>query len=204
MGYLLFHANRVSDKKPFKTFYANKKKVIEKLGSYTNEWQAQWIPPKVCFTCDGKGEYPAHDWYNNMKINDECERCDGTGAWKEGMHHILDIHQLASYRFHQPREGSRKTCFVAYKTMCIDKLPKLNDDLPPIVGYFQKKESGRKELICMYIFQWICEPKLVQYLIDWLNSTMMQTHHYYRQKQFNRNSGQIMIDVSLDDDDLPF
>jgi hypothetical protein len=93
--FLLHHANR-GCKLP--EFYAIKNKLLayaEVVG-----YDVQYIEGKRCHTCQGSGTYHGWDFY------DTCNRCAGSGWYKQPMYVFLSRKKLGRYVFHTPMHRS--------------------------------------------------------------------------------------------------
>jgi hypothetical protein len=120
LGWLLHLANRDVGIFYKEQFYAIKKKLLLKYGTYLGE-EIQHIR-KECYSCDSTGIFKC-DW----KLSETCFNCRGTGVYEQYWTR-LDKYKLGRYTFHNPTKRQYE-----YEPL-FEKI-----ELPLIIGYIHHK-----------------------------------------------------------------
>jgi hypothetical protein len=120
IGWLLNLANRADKISCKEQFYAIKKKLLLKHGTFIGE-EIQHIR-KECYSCEGTGKFKC-EW----KQTESCWGCGGTGVFEQYWTR-LDKYKLGNYFFHNPTKKQYEYEPLFEKTA-----------LPLITGYIHHK-----------------------------------------------------------------
>lgn len=103
LGALLHIANSYPGAVNKKRFYAMKTRILERFGK-RDGFDIQHIKGKDCWTCEGSGVYVGYHFYSGDEWRDTCNRCWGTGWYKQPVWVRLERFDLGGFVFHTPRE----------------------------------------------------------------------------------------------------
>lgn len=134
---LLHYANAEPPREMKPEFYALKKRLLERYADPVG-FDVQHIEGKRCWTCGGTGVYVGYHTYSGDEWEDTCNRCWGTGWFKDPVWIVLNKFQWHGFKFHIP--GERK-----YK--------RPDPDVTNIRGYVEHTDYGDKSEIA---FVWLC------------------------------------------------
>ena len=107
IGKLLHIANSSASTVDKRAFYAMKERILRSYGTLDG-YDIQFIPGKICFSCEGSGVYVGYHTFSGDQWEDTCNRCFGTGYFKDPVWVVLDRYRLGSFVFHCPQERLRK------------------------------------------------------------------------------------------------
>lgn len=118
-------------------FYAMKMRILRRFGTEDGH-DLQYIPGKICFSCDGTGD---------MDDKHDCYKCGGDGWFKSPVWVLLKRWKLGGYSFHEPLQR-------LHRKPDTNSLPR-----PMIEGYIEHApyawhDVQRARFILSLLFDW--------------------------------------------------
>lgn len=114
-----------------KDFYELKQRILQRFGTPDGH-DVQHIPGKECYGCDGTGIFKYSEY-------DTCERCYGSGWYKQPVWVVLRRYRFGRYVFHSPESRS---------------YTRPDPDITRIHGYVEHaRYPGRQHDLA---FAWLC------------------------------------------------
>lgn len=130
LPYLLHCANRADKYGNTKyAFYSVKDRLLKNIP--LSGYDVQHIPGKRCFTCGGSGTYVGYYWESGKEWFDTCNRCAGSGWFKDPQWICLGIYKYGRYTFHRPL----KRHFGVVNPFCEEEIGWDVTKTPVIEGY---------------------------------------------------------------------
>lgn len=172
-------------------FYAMKQRILQRFGTEDGH-DIQYIPGKICFSCEGTGGlYEPHG----------CWKCDGDGWFKSTVWVVLKRWKLGKYTFHEPIKRHYRKPEEAS-----------SHDRPMIEGYVEHasyswKQVRRSQFILAMLFDWT----LLWMMSDdwWINRVIARkchicNRHLWTTKQWQCSACERVKIVLEQDNEIPF